>query len=274
MPVPRLIKAVIPLRIRWALRRMALWARIRSRPFPFVVSPPQSRSALNCVVAYNKYGAYCVPVSGLRSFSALHVLAGKVWEAATLDFMAAHSKGGDLVHAGAFFGDFLPALAAAADPGAKVWAFEPHPESYRCASITIQLNRLANVELMNAGLGEKAGQELLVTRDSRGRALGGMSHMASSAAEARERTRDCTVSSPLVALDDLLPEDRPVSIIHLDVEGYEERALAGALGTLRRCRPILLVETMPGDDWIAQHLAPMGYRIAETVRDNTVLRAD
>jgi FkbM family methyltransferase len=274
MAVPHLIKAIVPLPARQALRRMAVRARIRGKPFPFCVSPPQSATALDCVVAYNRYGAYCVPISGLRSFAALHVLAGDVWEAATLDFIAAHNDGGDIVHAGAFFGDFLPALALATGPGNKVWAFEPHPESFRCAQITIDLNRLTDVELVNAGLGEQPGAAELATHDRRGAGLGGTSTMFPSGSNTPLAGAKRSTEVRIVTIDGAVPEDRRISMIHLDVEGYEERALTGALRTIQRCRPILLVETAPCNIWVSEHLRPLGYRISDTVLGNTILRAD
>ena len=274
MAVPHLIKAIVPLHARQALRRMAVRARIRGKPFPFSVSPPQSETALDCVVAYNRYGAYCVPVSGLRSFAALHVLAGDVWEGATLDFIAAHYDGGDIVHAGAFFGDFLPALALVTAPGNKVWAFEPHPESFRCAQITIDLNRLTNIELINAGLGEQPGAAKLVTHDRRGAGLGGTSTMFPAGSDTHQSADRRSTEARIVSIDGAVPEHRRISMIHLDVEGYEERALTGALRTIHRCRPILLVETAPCDAWVAEHLRPLGYRVSDTVLGNTVLRAD
>lgn len=253
---------------------MAVRARIRGKPFPFSVSPPQSETALDCVVAYNRYGAYCVPISGLRSFAALHVLAGDVWEAATLDFIAAHNDGGDIVHAGAFFGDFLPALARVTGPGGTVWAFEPHPESYRCAQITIDLNQLTNVELVNAGLGEQPGAAELVTHDRRGSGLGGTSTMFPSDSDALHAEGMRSQEVRIVTIDGTVPEHQRISVIHLDVEGYEERALTGALRTIHRCRPVLLVETPPCNTWVSEHLRPLGYRISDTVLGNTILRSD
>ena len=40
----------------------------------------------------------------------------------------------------------------------------------------------------------------------------------------------------------------------VDVERHEQEALAGALATIRRCRPAILVETVPETTWIDEHL--------------------
>jgi FkbM family methyltransferase len=268
-----LVKTALPRRSRWSLQKFALRRRARGRPFPFSVHEPQSGRTLNCCIAYNRYGAYCVPASGLHRPAALYVLAGEVWEAPTIDLMASCCASGDIIHAGTFFGDFLPALAAACSAvGHRVWAFEPNPESYRCAAITLQLNQIANVELINAGLGERADHRILVTVEDRV-SLGGASYLlpAVEAADPPPPSAGAT-SVPIVTIDETVPEDRPISVIQLDVEGYEERALSGAMRTIRRHRPLLILETVPGEKWMSANLLPLGYRIAESFLENTVVR--
>jgi hypothetical protein len=52
-------------------------------------------------------------------------------------------------------------------------------------------------------------------------------------------------------------------VIHLDVEGYERAALEGARKTIARCRPLLVLETLPG---------PIdGYEERMRLNDNHVL---
>ena len=78
---------------------------------------------------------------------------------------------------------------------------------------------------------------------------------------------------PVFRIDDLVPGDRHVSMIHLDVERHEREALTGALGTIARCRPAILVETVPEGAWLDAHLAPLGYAVGERVGPNTLLTA-
>jgi len=267
----RAISTILPRRVVTALRRFEHQRRIRGRPFPFVVCEPHSERTLNCCIAYNKFGAYCVPVSCLHKPAAYTVLAGGVWEAHTIDLMVSNSEGGDIIHAGTFFGDFLPALAAASSvAGRKVWAFEPDPESYRCAAITLHLNNINNVELMNAGLGERSDCRPLVTHKG-GAALGGQRYVLPNLSDAQEGRSASTTPVRIVTIDDIVPEYRPVSVIQLDIELYEELALTGAMRTIRKYRPVLILETLPSDTWMSENLLPLGYRITESFIDNTVL---
>jgi Methyltransferase FkbM domain len=76
-----------------------------------------------------------------------------------------------------------------------------------------------------------------------------------------------------VTVDETVPSDRKVSIIQLDVEGFEKPALAGALMTIQRCKPIIILETLPEEGWLSENIMRLGYRIAGTVHGNTLLRA-
>ena len=138
--------------------------------------------ALKCRVWYNEYGGYCLPESSLHRTAPRKVLRAKVYEPDTIAFMREHCGGGDVVHAGTYFGDFLPGVASALDPGCTLWAFEPNRENYRCANITALINDLDNVQLTNAGLGQQRETLWFRTRDADGTPLGGKSHVVAAAA--------------------------------------------------------------------------------------------
>jgi len=221
-------------------------------------------SPLEFRTAFNAFGGYCIPVAALHRPAAQTLMAGEVWEPETLALVAEVGRQMDVVHAGAFFGDFLPALSRAAS---TVWAFEPCRENFRCAHMTGLLNGLSNVRLHHGGLSDYQGELSLRTREPGGEVLGGASRFVDgnpSGLEEREL-------SPVATLDSLLPADRPIAVIQLDVEGHEQRALTGALVTVRRWRPVLVLETLPEARWIAAHLAPLGYRQTAVVHDNAVL---
>lgn len=224
------------------------------------------RRVLRCVTAYNTYGAYCVPSSSAHRPAAKMILAGEVYEPLTIEFIRSHCGDGDLVHAGAYFGDFLPALSRAAAPDATVWSFEPNIENFRCAEITLALNAIQNVALTHAALGERSGVATMATRDASGRSLGGGSMIVETGSG-----RPGSEAVPVVALDDVVPADRRVTLVHFDLETYEQKALEGSLGTIARSRPILVLESVPSAEWIDANLHPLGYTTrTEKIHTNTV----
>jgi len=230
----------------------------------------ENLSALKCTISYNQYGGYCVPESSAHRPAAIAVLSGAVHEPETIEYMVANCRDRDMIHAGTFFGDFLPALSRSVNSNAVVWAFEPNRENFRCAKITLDINDATNVRLAHAGLGATSERLFVQTTDGRGRSLGGTSRItgAAQAAEGRE-------SVDVVSIDEVVPRDRNVGILQLDVEGYEKEALSGALATIRRCLPILILEVLPDSslvhsEWFLENVLSLGYQMTGKVHGNMV----
>lgn len=216
----------------------------------------------NRFLAHNEFGLYCVPGESKDRPASQMILNNSVWEPDTIDFIRANCGVGDVVHAGTFFGDFLPGLSAALHAHARLHAFEPVLENYRCARITVELNDLGNVDLMHAGLSGKSGVARIRTRDSNGTPLGGHSKIVP---EGNEETPLCTIDEKV--------GERHVSIIQLDVEGSERPALEGALKTISRCSPLIILEKQDAlfaSEWFTQCIRARGYKERGMLHDNVV----
>lgn len=217
---------------------------------------------LQCALGHNEFGSYCVPLSSKHRPAAAAILASDIWEPDTIRFIVENVGQGDIIHAGAYFGDFIPALSAGLQENCQLWAFEPNQENYRCAQITSLLNDCQNVALFNAALARNSGRAKLAISDDRGIPLGGGSHISNSKA---------TVEVETMMIDDVIPSSRNVSILQLDVEHYEQYALAGGLRLVGRCLPIIILETLPNMQWLEAHLQPLGYEARAKVHANTIL---
>jgi FkbM family methyltransferase len=218
-------------------------------------------------LASNQYGKYCVPISSESRPAAATVLNGKVWEPRTIAYMIKNCGDGDIIHAGAYFGDFIPALSHALAPGARLWAFEPSSENHACAAQTVALNELTNVSLLNAGLGVATDTAALCVGSPSGKSLGG----ASTITRKQHLTRHYE-EVKIVALDDVVGADRKVSILQLDIEGYEQKALKGARRILTQCKPLLILENLPKSPrWQEKHITGLGYREVGQIHGNYVL---
>lgn len=229
----------------------------------------QREDVLEAVIAYNKYGAYCVPLSSQHRTLCQKILKGDVFEPDTIEYIMENSGEGDIVHAGTFFGDFLPALSRAVGEGKHVWAFEPNTENYRCAQVTMALNGISNVHLIKAGLGSVASSAEVLVEDKKGQGLGGCSRIVASAKDG-----NVTETINVVTLDEVIPHDRDVSILQLDVEGYEEEALKGAMELIQRCRPILILEDDHGvtkTGWFRENILGLGYSIGSNLHYNKIV---
>lgn len=184
----------------------------------------------------NEYGKYSVPLDYMHRQIPQILAAGEVYEPKTLKLMAQLAGRGDIVSGGAFVGDFFPALSHALHPDAQLHTFEPNPMAYASALHTIALNNLTNVRISQVALDEISGLvPLQVTRD-------GKSPLAAAARVTKMAIPNKTIDVKAVPLDDLVPKSRRVSVLHLDIEGRELHALAGAHRLIHRCRPVIILE--------------------------------
>ena len=108
----------------------------------------------------------------------------------------------------------------------RVEAFEPMPAHRECFALNV---RAENVRLHDCALGASEGEVSMTTFAGNS----GHSHV----------TDDGEIVVPMRTLDSCGLED--VDFIKIDVEGYERHVLLGAVETLRRCRPTLIVEQKP-----------------------------
>ena len=56
-------------------------------------------SILQGCISYNEFGGYCVPLASRHRPAAQTIISGSVWEPKTIEFIASHTNGGDIVHA-------------------------------------------------------------------------------------------------------------------------------------------------------------------------------
>jgi FkbM family methyltransferase len=224
---------------------------------------------INWLPASNAYGQYCVPVASAHRPVSQCILRSEIHEPETIEFIRENCKDGDVVHAGTFFGDFLPAISSALAPDAKIWAFEPNYENYYCAKNTIRLNNLQNIEIQNKGLGEAKAKAQLQIRSRQGKNLGGGSKITMS------KDQKLTVEVGLVSIDQVISSNRKISIIQLDVEGYEKQALTGALNKIIRNKPIIIIEDNNGiieSEWFKINIISLGYKLSGKVHNNHIIR--
>jgi FkbM family methyltransferase len=181
----------------------------------------------------------------------LHALVQRVME----------SRPGNMIHAGTFFGDMLPSFSR--KTSGLVYAFEPVLENYLLARRVTESNELDNVLLFHAALAERARPGQVETSDHV-RHRGGGSFVVSDP----ESTTYATQRVSLISIDQLGIED--LSLIQLDVEGFERQVLEGALGTIARHEPVIVLED--NRDECAELLADLGYaRVARVGGDDVYL---
>jgi FkbM family methyltransferase len=155
---------------------------------------------------------------------------------------------GNMIHAGTFFGDMLPSFSR--KTSGTVYAFEPVLENYLLAHAVIASNQLPNVMLMHAGLAAESGTAEVETQR-------GNKHYGGAARIVADPTRKPVRRQkvPLLTIDQFAIES--LTLLQLDVEGFERQVLLGAIQTIRAQQPVIVIEDLRGD--CADLLGELGY---------------
>lgn len=163
---------------------------------------------------------------------------------------------------GANIGYYTMLSASLVGPSGSVIAIEPHPDSAKLLEASRRANSFDNVTVYQVAAGQKPG--LLVLHGSFGNVM-----TSAVPAEAAALINATTV--PSFKVDDLMPPDRKIDFVKVDVEGAEYNALRGASELLRRCHPTIVSEfspsTMPGISGVdgrgyLRFLMGFGYKIS------------
>ena len=93
-----------------------------------------------------------------------------------------------------------------------------------------KLNNLKNIKTIIGGLSDKNGKGELIKKQHPG-------------AWKIKEGNDFNIYT----IDELF-SDKKVSLIHLDVEGYEYKTLLGGLNTIKKHKPYLIIEIVHGED--------------------------
>lgn len=134
-----------------------------------------------------------------------------------------------------------------------VYTFEPDPLSFFCLSMNCQMPHITKI---NCAVGDDNYSVVMkqTALDNRGM----------NKAEAIEGP-----GTPVVAIDSFGFPD--VKVIQLDLEGYEPRALRGALKTIEKYHPMLILECADNYDEVYSVIEPLGYKpLAKITKLDTV----
>jgi FkbM family methyltransferase len=142
---------------------------------------------------------------------------------------------------GANIGYYTMLSASLVRSSGSVTAIEPNPESAKLLEASRRANSFDNVIVLQVAAGRALG--LLVLHGSYGNV------MTSAAPDDAAALINAT-TVPSFKVDDLVPRNKNIGFVKIDVEGAEYNALLGASELITRCHPTIVSEfspyTMPG----------------------------
>jgi FkbM family methyltransferase len=163
-----------------------------------------------------------------------------------LEFIWHNIPKGVMIDVGANIGNHTIYLAKYC--ATKVMAFEPFPDTFKLLDKNITDNGLRfNVIAGNYGLSDS--NEIVFMKSVDGNA--GMNKVDS----------DGDAKVELIPFDLFLDLVDPITLIKLDCEGYEEKALLGMIQTVKKHKPALFIECQTEKELVAisKILIPLGY---------------
>lgn len=144
-----------------------------------------------------------------------------------------HSQPLSIIDVGANIGEVSLSFARKY-PNASVYGFEPHPTTFEKLKSNQSLNAFKNLQLLNLGLGAQKGEVFFEERMS---GNPGMNRVTSDPEKSARQIQ-------ITTLDSFIEKNQvtTISIIKIDVEGYEHEVLKGAVQLLTNYRPALFIE--------------------------------
>jgi FkbM family methyltransferase len=137
--------------------------------------------------------------------------------------------GATFIDVGAHIGWFTTAGSRCVGEAGTVIACEPYPANAAMLTGNLARNECANVQLVQAAVGSQRGSLVLA-------AVGG----DSGAVTALDWAQDGRVEVAVLTLDELAAALGPVTLLKVDVEGWEAHVLKGAVETLPRTEYVLI----------------------------------
>ena len=150
---------------------------------------------------------------------------------------------------GAYVGFYTQRLSQLAGPSGEVWAFEPVPETFAVLSYAVRTLSLNNVRVFNLALSDSDGQAVMEIPTYR---HGGESLYDARIVPTRSRPDLRAIPIQRRTLDSMLSGNgappRAVRFMKLDVEFHELQTICGAIDTIRRDHPVILMELLRTSD--------------------------
>ena len=186
------------------------------------------------------------------------------------------ARAGDVViDVGANIGETALHLGRRVGASGRIFAFEPDPQMREKCLRNMQLNRPENIELEPYALSDRAGEYRLFRVAER--------NPAGNRIMEREAPGVDSVVVKAQTLDDYAEYAgiKRVSLIKIDVEGFEQKVLMGAERLLRNCRPKLFIELsdrnlreqQSSPEELLRILDEWGYTVVEAVSGESMLGA-
>lgn len=199
------------------------------------------------------------------------ILGGEYEPGVSAVFRRVLSQGAGVIDVGANIGWYSMLSASLVGSEGMVLSVEPNPQNAKLVEASRRENGFRHVKVVQAAAGAELGLLALHTSHSNG---------TTSAVDGGLPALMAATTVPCLRLDDIIPQNVPIRLIKVDVEGAEYLAMKGCAGTIGRHRPVIVSEFSPnslpgisgvsGQDYL-NFLLGFGYGIWVIGHDGTLV---
>lgn len=169
-----------------------------------------------------------------QDFVDRELLYGHVYEAESTSLVKRMVKAGwTVLDCGAHMGYFTLTFSRAVGPTGQVYSFEPCAPTYARLQNHLKMNGITNVEPIHSAISERSGTA--------------SSQQVKAANTGKNRIVADEGTTPMVSIDEFVAtrDLKRLDFLKADIEGFEVKLLRGAEKSIRRFRPIMLIELNP-----------------------------
>ncbi|MBX9924590.1 MAG: FkbM family methyltransferase [Rhabdochlamydiaceae bacterium] len=179
----------------------------------------------------------------------LYLKKGNMWERNIAEVLKAYVKEGSIaIDVGGHVGTHTLTLSRLVGPKGAVHVFEPQIKLFPELVINMALNKCSNVIAHRKALGSESKIACMINSEA---ANEGMCHIYEAS--------DMGQKVPMEKLDHLQLNN--ISLIKMDVEGFEEEVLEGAKETITRNKPVMVIEITSDLERVQSKIRNWGYDI-------------
>ena len=184
------------------------------------------------------------------SLRARHCIHG-IFERGTIEvFKRVVKRGMTVFDIGSSIGYYTILARSLVGSEGRIYAFEPHPESYKKLKENVEMNGYTNCYLINKAVSDKSRRTRFYLHPDSGR---------SSLLHPEGKSKCIEVEA--MALDEFIKEGVIPNIIKMDIEGAEPLALSGMRDLLDTKELILFIEYKHNKEYISRFLEERGFEL-------------
>ena len=216
----------------------------RKNPYKYLLGYILVKTGLNKNITFKRKNGYKLKLSNSSLSQTYYADEGDYDED---NFISDILKTGDTyVDVGANIGSLVLTASISVSNSGKVIGIEAHPETFKNLEANIKLNKSKNIKLVQSAVGDRKGVLFFsnINSDDQNKVL-------------LEPKNGIEVE--VNTLDELLLEYNNVSLLKIDVEGYEKYVLEGAQETLKKTNVILF------ESW-EKHFSNFGYNTGNVIQ--------